>query len=72
MPNLRADGPKNFDLSFFKNNSFNGGRYNVQFRAAFFNAFNRVQFNPPATRVDSSNFGVSAARPTARAKSNSR
>ncbi len=58
MPNLRADGTKNFDLSFFKNNSFNGGRYNAQFRAEFFNAFNRVQFNPPATRVDSSNFGV--------------
>jgi len=58
MPNLRADGVKNFDLSLFKNNSFDGGRFNAQFRAELFNAFNRVQFNPPATRVDSSDFGV--------------
>jgi hypothetical protein len=58
MPNLRADGIKNFNLSIFKNNSFNGGKLNVQFRAEFFNAFNRVQFSPPATRVDQSNFGV--------------
>ena len=58
MPNLRADGVKNFDLSLFKNNFFNGGKFNAQFRVEFFNAFNRVQFNPPATRVDSPNFGV--------------
>ena len=58
MPNLRADGVKNFNLSFFKNNSFNGDRFNAQFRAEFFNTFNRVQFDPPATRVDQSNFGV--------------
>jgi hypothetical protein len=44
-------------LPLFKNNSFNGGRLTAQFRAEFFNAFNRVQFNP-ATRDDSSNFGV--------------
>ena len=42
----------------FKNNSFKGGKFNAQFRAEFFNAFNRVQFSAPATRVDSSNFGV--------------
>ncbi len=35
-----------------------GGRFNAQFRAEFFNAFNRVQFSPPGTRVDSINFGV--------------
>jgi hypothetical protein len=58
MPNLRADGTKNFDLSLFKNTSFNGGKFNAQFRAEFFNAFNRVQFSAPATRIDSSNFGV--------------
>jgi hypothetical protein len=58
MPNLRADGTKNFDLSLFKNNVFNGGKFNAQFRAEFFNAFNRVQFSAPATRVDSGNFGV--------------
>ena len=58
MPNLRADGTKNFDLSLFKNNSFKEGKFNAQFRAEFFNAFNRVQFNPPETRRDSGNFGV--------------
>jgi len=58
MPDLRADGIKNFDLSLFKSNFFNQGKFNAQFRAEFFNAFNRVQFNPPGTRVDSSNFGV--------------
>jgi len=58
MPDLRADGTKNFNLSLFKNNSFKGGKFNTQFRAEFFNAFNRVQFSAPATRVDSSNFGV--------------
>jgi len=58
MPDLRADGIKNFNLSIFKNNSFSGGKLNAQFRAEFFNAFNRVQFSPPATRVDQNNFGV--------------
>jgi len=58
MPDLRADGTKNFDLSLFKNNYFNQGKFNAQFRMEFFNAFNRVQFNPPGTQVDSSNFGV--------------
>lgn len=61
MPNLRADGVKNFNLSFFKNNAF-GDRLNAQLRAEFFNAFNRVQFMPPATRVDQSNFGVVSAQ----------
>jgi len=58
MPDLRADGIKNFNLSIFKNNAFNGGKFNAQFRTEFFNAFNRVQFSPPGTRVDSGNFGV--------------
>jgi hypothetical protein len=58
MPNLRADGTKNFDLSLFKNNSFKEGKFNAQFRAEFFNAFNRVQFGTPGTQRDSGNFGV--------------
>jgi TonB-dependent receptor-like protein len=58
MPDLRADATKNFDLSVFKNNYFNQRKVNAQFRAEFFNAFNRVQFSPPGTRVDASNFGV--------------
>lgn len=58
MPNLRQDGEKNFDLSLFKNNYFNEGKWNVQFRAEFFNAFNRVRFNGPNGTVDNSAFGT--------------
>ena len=54
MPNLRADGVKNFDLSLFKNNSFDGGRFNAQFRAELFNAFNHAQFNAPNGRYSAS------------------
>ncbi len=49
-PNLRTDGVKNFDMAFFKNTAIGPeGKYNLQFRAEFFNIFNRVQFNPPNT-----------------------
>ncbi|MEO6726295.1 MAG: TonB-dependent receptor, partial [Blastocatellia bacterium] len=58
MPNLRQDGQKNFDLSLFKNNYFHEGKWNAQFRAEFFNAFNRVQFNGPNGTVDNSAFGT--------------
>lgn len=59
MPNLRADGQKNFDLSLFKNNYFNEGKWNAQFRLEMFNAFNRVQFGAPGTQVDNTgSFGV--------------
>jgi hypothetical protein len=30
---------------------------NLQFRAEFFNLFNRVRFSPPVTTVDNANFG---------------
>jgi hypothetical protein len=58
MPDLRMDGEKNFDLSLFKNNYFNEGKWNVQFRAEFFNAFNRVRFAGPNGTVDNSAFGT--------------
>ena len=58
MPDLRQDGEKNFDLSLFKNNYFNEGKWNVQFRAEFFNAFNRVRFNGPNGTVDNGAFGT--------------
>jgi len=49
-PNLRDDGVKNFDVAFFKNTKFGkDGRIGVEFKAEFFNIFNRVQFNPPNT-----------------------
>ncbi|MGA7412810.1 MAG: carboxypeptidase regulatory-like domain-containing protein [Bryobacteraceae bacterium] len=49
-PNIRTDGVKNFDMAFFKNTAIGPeGRFDLQFRAEFFNIFNRVQFNPPNT-----------------------
>ncbi|MBV9500718.1 MAG: hypothetical protein JO138_15195, partial [Acidobacteriaceae bacterium] len=47
-PNIRTDGVKNFDIGLFKNFNFTE-RYVLQFRTEFFNAFNRVQFDPPNT-----------------------
>ena len=58
MPSLRQDGEKNFDLSLFKNNYFNEGKWNAQFRVEFFNAFNRVRFAGPNGAVDNSAFGT--------------
>jgi hypothetical protein len=47
-PNIRNDGQKNFDFAAFKNTKFGpDGRIGFEFRAEFFNLFNRVQFNPP-------------------------
>jgi hypothetical protein len=47
-PNIRADGIKNFDFGIFKNTRFGPeDRLGLDFRAEFFNAFNRPQFNPP-------------------------
>jgi Carboxypeptidase regulatory-like domain/TonB dependent receptor len=49
-PNLRTDGVKNFDFAAFKNTRFGPeDRIGLEFRAEFFNTFNRVQFNPPNT-----------------------
>ncbi len=49
-PNLRTDGVKNFDFGLFKNTKFGPeDRLGLEFRAELFNAFNRVQFNPPNT-----------------------
>lgn len=56
MPNLYGPGAKNFDFSLFKNAHINQ-RYQLQFRAEVFNAFNRVQFGNPATNINQSTFG---------------
>ena len=58
MPDLRADGVKNLDLSVFKNNYFHGGKWNAQVRLEMFNALNRVQFGAPNTQVGNGNFGI--------------
>lgn len=49
-PNIRSDGIRNFDFAAFKNTTFGpDGRIGLEFRAEFFNLFNRTQFNPPNT-----------------------
>ena len=41
---------KNFDFAAFKNTKFGPeDRIGLEFRAEFFNLFNRTQFNPPNT-----------------------
>src|SRR5262245_49198848 len=57
MPDVGNPGIKNWDLSFFKNNTFKE-KYNVQFRVEMFNAFNTPQFGGPGATVGNSNFGV--------------
>jgi len=65
MPDLRADGVKNLDVSLFKNNYFNGGKWNAQLRIEAFNAFNRVQFGMPNTQVGNSSFGIVSSQSNA-------
>ncbi len=48
---LIGPGLNNWDLSVAKNNRF-GERYNLQFRAEFFNLFNRAGFNQPSRVVN--------------------
>jgi hypothetical protein len=55
---FRSDGIKNLDFSLFKNNRFNGGKWNAQIRIEAFNVLNRTRFNAPNTQVDSSAFGT--------------
>ena len=65
MPNLRADGVKNLDLSIFKNNRFHNGKWNAQLRLEAFNVLNRVQFGNPNTQVGNNNFGVVSSQANA-------
>ena len=48
LPNLRAPGTSNWDLSFIKNTRI-AERYNVQFRTEMFNFMNNVNLGIPAT-----------------------
>jgi Carboxypeptidase regulatory-like domain len=65
MPNLRGDGVKNVDLSLFKNNYFNGGKWNAQIRIEAFNVLNRVQFGLPNTQAGNSSFGIVSSQANA-------
>jgi hypothetical protein len=56
MPNLRAPGINNFNLSLVKNTHLTE-KFNLQFRAEAFNAMNRVQFQIPDSNFNSPTFG---------------
>ena len=45
------------DFSLFKNTSL-AERFNLQFRAEFFNLLNHTNFGPPGNFIDGPNFGV--------------
>jgi Carboxypeptidase regulatory-like domain len=57
-PTLKADGIANWDFAAFKHTTFGPDqRLGFEFRAEFFNLFNRTQFIPPANAFGSSGFG---------------
>ena len=56
-PTLRSPGLANWDFSAFKSFPITE-RASVQFRAEFFNIFNRVQFGYPGQTQGQSSFGV--------------
>ena len=56
-PTLTSEGVNNYDFAAVKSTNLWGEHANVQFRAEFFNMFNRVQFAPPVGQQGSSNFG---------------
>ena len=56
-PNLRTQGIDNWDFAVFKKTPLTE-RINLQFRAEFFNLFNRVQFAAPGLTQGNPSFGV--------------
>ena len=59
-PVLRSAGINNFDFTVVKNTQFRE-RFQLDFRAEFFNLFNRVQFADPGTSLGSPQFGIVTA-----------
>jgi hypothetical protein len=58
-PILRGDGQKNMDFAVFKNTRFGPDeKLGLEFRAEFFNVFNRPMFNAPNTSCCGAGFGV--------------
>lgn len=56
---LRGPGTSNLDLSLFKTVYINTDRHaSLQFRAEFFNIFNRPQFNNPNASIGSAEVGT--------------
>lgn len=54
------------DISLVKNNYFDERRFNLQFRAEFFNELNTVNFEVPLSAVNGPRFGVVTATGPAR------
>lgn len=57
---LRASGIDNFDLTAAKTTTIHE-QVVLKFSVDFFNLFNRVQFAPPNTQTDNTNFGLVTA-----------
>jgi hypothetical protein len=57
MPDLRAPGLHQLDISLFKNFALHEN-WKLQFRAEFFNVLNTPEFGLPVTNFNASNFGV--------------
>jgi hypothetical protein len=57
MPDARAHGIANYDLSAFKNTKITE-TVGLQFRAEIFNLFNRVRFAYPGTALGNPQFGI--------------
>jgi hypothetical protein len=57
LPNTRGPGQNNTNFSVIKDTRF-AERYRLQFRAEFFNLFNRVEFGLPDSTLGSASFGV--------------
>src|SRR5580692_10533875 len=56
---IRGAGINNWDFALFKTTNFGPEeKLGLQFRAEFFNTFNRVQFGPPGSALGGGNFGV--------------
>ncbi|MCZ2152198.1 MAG: hypothetical protein LC126_31025 [Bryobacterales bacterium] len=59
LPDVRWDGTNNLDFGLFKNNRFgHEGRFNVQFRAEFFNSMNHRRFGVAGMQFGTATFGV--------------
>jgi Carboxypeptidase regulatory-like domain len=59
LPDVRTHGINNFDFSIFKNTYFGPeARLNLQFRAEFFNLFNRTNFGTPGQTLGTPQFGI--------------
>jgi hypothetical protein len=58
-PDLRMDGQKNMDFALFKDTRFGPDeKLGLEFRAEFFNIFNRPMFGAPDTSCCGAGFGV--------------